>query len=56
VVSGSWLFSYQPTPGTVFFVGYGSGYTEPYSFNFTGLHRTSDGFFVKATYLFHAGN
>jgi Domain of unknown function (DUF5916) len=55
-VSGSWLFSYQPTPGTVFFVGYGSGYTEPYSFNFTGLRRTSDGFFVKATYLFHAGN
>jgi hypothetical protein len=56
VVSGSWLFSYQPTPGTVFFLGYGSGFTEPYSFNFTGLHRTSDGFFVKATYLFHAGN
>jgi hypothetical protein len=56
VVSGSWLFSYQPTPGTVFFLGYGSGFTEPYSFNFTGLHRTSDGFFVKASYLFHAGN
>jgi Domain of unknown function (DUF5916) len=55
-VSGNWLFSYQPTPGTVFFVGYGGGYTEPYSFNFTGLRRTSDGFFVKATYLFHAGN
>jgi hypothetical protein len=55
-VSGNWLFSYQPTPGTVFFLGYGSGFTEPYSFNFTGLHRTSDGFFVKASYLFHAGN
>jgi hypothetical protein len=55
-VRGDWLFSYQPTPGTVFFLGYGSGYTEPWSFNFTGLHRTTDGFFVKASYLFHVGN
>ena len=55
-VSSSFLFSYQPTPGTVFFLGYGGGYTEPYSFNFTGLTRQNDNFFVKVTYLFHLGN
>ena len=49
---GSHSIAYQPTPGTVFFLGYGSGFTEPWSFNFTGLHRTSDGFFVKLSYLF----
>jgi hypothetical protein len=55
-VTGQWLFSYQPTPGTVAFVGYNAGYTEPWSFNFTGLRRTTDGFFVKFSYLFHVGN
>jgi len=55
-VSSNFLFSYQPTPGTVFFLGYGGGYTEPWAFNFTGLTRTSDNFFVKVTYLFHLGN
>ena len=55
-VSGSFLFSYQPTPGTVFFLGYNGAYTEPWSFNFTGLTRTSDSFFIKLTYLFHLGN
>jgi len=55
-VSSNFLFSYQPTPGTVFFLGYGGGYTEPWAFNFTGLTRTNDNFFVKVTYLFHLGN
>jgi hypothetical protein len=55
-VSSSFLFSYQPTPGTVFFLGYGGNYTEPWSFNFTGLTRQNDSFFVKVTYLFHLGN
>jgi hypothetical protein len=55
-VSSNFLFSYQPTPGTVFFLGYGGGYTEPFAFNFTGLTRTNDNFFVKVTYLFHLGN
>jgi hypothetical protein len=45
------LFSYQPTPGTVFFAGYSSFLTEPQSLRFDGLHRTNDGFFVKASYL-----
>jgi Domain of unknown function (DUF5916) len=55
-VTSNFLFSYQPTPGTVFFLGYGGTYTEPWAFNFTGLTRTADSFFVKVTYLFHLGN
>jgi hypothetical protein len=46
------LFSYQPTPGTVFFAGYGSLLTEPRGLRFNGLQRTNDGFFVKISYLF----
>jgi hypothetical protein len=46
------LFSYKPTPGTVLFFGYGSSLTEPEPFSFGRLTRTSDGFFLKASYLF----
>src|SRR5436190_1026934 len=46
------LFSYKPTPGTVFFVGYGSSLTEADPFSFSNLTRTADGFFLKASYLF----
>jgi hypothetical protein len=46
------LFSYKPTPGTVFFFGYGSSLSEPTAFSFRNLQRTSDGFFLKASYLF----
>jgi hypothetical protein len=46
------LFSYQPTPGTVFFAGYSSFMTEPIGLRFDALRRSSDGFFLKASYLF----
>src|SRR4051794_1459395 len=46
------LFSYQPTPGTVFFAGYSSFLTEPRGLQFGSLRRTNDGFFLKASYLF----
>jgi hypothetical protein len=46
------LFSYRPTPGTVLFFGYGASLEEPDAFQFQGLRRTQDGFFVKASYLF----
>jgi len=46
------LFSYKPTPGTVFFFGYGSSLSEADPFSFRSLARTSDGFFLKASYLF----
>jgi hypothetical protein len=47
-----WLFSFRPTPGTVFFLGYGSSMTEPDAFRFKDLERASDGFFAKLSYLF----
>jgi hypothetical protein len=47
-----WLFSYRPTPGTVVFVGYGGSLNDAGAFRFRNLARTSDGFFVKVSYLF----
>jgi hypothetical protein len=46
-----WLFSYQPTPGTVLFAGYGSS-LDASAFTLRQLERTSDGFFFKVSYLF----
>ncbi len=46
------LFSYRPAPGTVFFAGYGNGMTEVNPLAFTRLRRTTDGFFVKLSYVF----
>jgi hypothetical protein len=47
-----WLFSYQPTPGTVLFAGYGGSYDGPEHLRFREMERTDDGFFVKLSYLF----
>jgi hypothetical protein len=52
VFRADWLFSFQPTPGTVFFAGYGSTLAEERAFRFRGLDRTGDGFFTKLSYLF----
>jgi hypothetical protein len=49
---GDVLFSYQPNPGTVIFAGYGSTLTEPESFRFRNFDRSTDGFFLKMSYLF----
>jgi len=49
-----WLFSYRPTPGTVFFAGYGNTMTEPDPLRFQQLRRVNDAFFVKVSYLFRA--
>ena len=46
------LFAWQPTPGTVFFAGYGSSLQEKDAFAFRRLSRSTDGFFVKFSYLF----
>ncbi len=51
-VRADWLFSYQPTPGTVFFLGYGSSMAEPEPLKFRDLRRAADGFFVKWSYLY----
>ena len=49
-VRTDWLFSYQPSPGTVLFLGYGSSMSEVTPFKFRDLQRTQDGFFVKWSY------
>jgi hypothetical protein len=46
------LFAWQPTPGTVFFAGYGSQLREDDAFSFRRVNRTNDGFFMKFSYLF----
>jgi hypothetical protein len=45
------LFSYQPTPGTVLFMGYGATLGSPRFMTPSFLERTADGFFIKASYL-----
>jgi hypothetical protein len=47
-----WLASFEPTPGTVVFLGYGASQERnPDRFGTDALTRTSDGFFVKLAYL-----
>jgi len=47
-----WLASYQPHPGTVVFLGYGSTLDGEDALTFRNLKRTQDGFFMKVAYLF----
>lgn len=48
-----WLFSYQPTPGTVLFAGYGNTLADlDDDYRTRRLQRTVDGFFLKVSYLF----
>ena len=53
---GDLLFSYQPMPGTVVFVGYGGqadGVAEPTQrFIYQPLIRSNDHFFLKLSRLF----
>ncbi len=44
------LASYEPTPGTVAFFGYGSSMESDAEFNWSRLARVTDGFFVKLAY------
>jgi hypothetical protein len=45
-----WLASFEPSPGTVAFFGYGASLDDARPFAFQRIHRTSDGFFVKLAY------
>lgn len=45
------LFSYAPSPGTVFYAGYSGAMNENRAYRFNGLRRERDGFFVKLSYL-----
>jgi hypothetical protein len=44
------LGSFEPTPGTVAFLGYGSSLESDKEFNWSRLERVNDGFFVKLAY------
>jgi hypothetical protein len=44
------LASFEPTPGTVAFLGYGSSLESDQEFNWSRLQRVNDGFFVKLAY------
>jgi hypothetical protein len=45
-----WLVSYEPTPGTVAFFGYGDTRAGIETSSFSDLERATDGFFVKVAY------
>ena len=48
-----WLFSFQPSPGTVLFAGYGDTLATPENRSLPlDLRRQRDGFFFKVSYLF----
>ena len=47
-----WLISYEPTPGTVAFLGYGSTLQAPPGASWSRVRRSADGFFVKVAYQF----
>ncbi|CAN5858513.1 hypothetical protein BH23GEM3_BH23GEM3_10160 [soil metagenome] len=49
------LFGYQPSPGTVVFVGYGREMEDREAFRFSPLEPLADGLFVKLSYLFRNG-
>ncbi len=44
------LASFEPTPGTVAFLGYGGSLETDVEFDWSRLHRRTDGFFVKLAY------
>lgn len=44
------LGSFEPTPGTVALVGYGSSMESDEEFSFSQLRRVTDGFFIKLAY------
>jgi hypothetical protein len=44
------LGSFEPTPGTVAILGYGSSLETDQEFNWSRLERVNDGFFVKLAY------
>ena len=55
LLRADWLFAYRPSPGTVFFAGYGSSLREPEALAFDRLRRVEDGIFVKASWVMRFG-
>ena len=46
------LVSYEPSPGTVFYVGYTRQMADTESFRFRNVQAMADGLFVKLSYRF----
>ena len=46
------LVSYEPSPGTVFYVGYTRQMEDTGSFRFRDVRAMADGLFVKLSYRF----
>ncbi|MCE2902079.1 MAG: DUF5916 domain-containing protein [Gemmatimonas sp.] len=51
-----WLVSYLPSPGTVVFLGYGTAMDASETMRPGDVQRTSDGAFVKFSYLYRVRN
>ncbi len=51
-IRADWLFSYFPSPGKVVYLGYGASLNEALAFRFREMDRTSDGFFMKVSWLY----
>ena len=51
-----WLVSYLPSPGTVVFIGYGTAMDASETMRPGDVQRTSDGAFVKFSYLYRVRN
>jgi hypothetical protein len=52
MVQGQFLLQYQPSPGTIFYVGYTRLMEGDYSFGLDQKDPIQDGLFVKLSYLF----
>jgi hypothetical protein len=50
--TGQALVSFEPSPGTIFFVGYSRVMTGPYGLPLDEKDLQQDGFFMKLSYLF----
>ena len=46
------LITYEPNPGTVFYIGYSRDMAEPEAFQFQDVQAQADGLFIKLSYRF----
>jgi hypothetical protein len=51
-VQGQFLLQYEPSPGTIFYVGYTRMMEGDYSYGLSEKNPTQDGLFLKLSYLF----
>jgi hypothetical protein len=51
-VQGQFLLQYQPSPGTIFYVGYSRIMEGAYSYRLSDKDPVADGIFLKLSYLF----